>query len=463
MSSGGPPGRPRDDVAVDPLRAKSPGEAAAAVDTTAEVVVESLGSSAPRAGGLVRAGSFVAFAVIATNALNAVFQFVMARILAPSEYSLLATLFVVVLISTVPLSGIQASVAREVAQRRAAGDDADTGVVLRAGLRRMRWILIGLLVLGALAAIPLVILFGVDRPLPFLACAAALAATLPLPVIYGALQGAEQFKALSFTQPFYSVLKLVLGALIGVLGFGASAVLFGVTVATAASLAVGMVPLRKALRQSTGRPEPSDLKLFGGYAAMAAVGTVGYAVHTSADVVVARLSFNSTTAGLWAAASVTAKTVLLTPAVVTTVIFPRVSVLRDRERERSHLSAALGIVLGLALVTATLIWLFRDQIVDIAFGQKYAEAAQWMGPLSFVMVLYALVAVYLFHFLALGVRRYAVLIVVFLAVQFGLFAVLHSTPDDLIIVQGIAAGLLVISGEVTERTLRRQRPVPARQ
>src|SRR5213078_306499 len=145
-----------------------------------------------------------------------------------------------------------------------------------------RWVLVGLIVLGAIAAIPVVILFGVDRPLPFIACAAALAATLPLPVVYGALQGAEQFKALGLTQPFYSVLKLVLGVLIGLLGFGATAVLFGVTAATAASLFVGLVPLRNALRQSAGRPEPSDLKLFGGYAAVAAVGTVGYAVHTSA-------------------------------------------------------------------------------------------------------------------------------------------------------------------------------------
>lgn len=461
MSSGGPPARPRDEVAVDPLRAKSPGEAAAAVDTTAEVVAESLGSSAPRAGGLVRAGTFVAFAVVATNALNAVFQFVMARILAPSEYSLLATLFVVVLVSTVPLTGIQASVAREVAQRRAAGDDSDTGVVLRAGLRRMRWVLVGLLVLGGIAAIPVVILFGVERPLPFIACAAALAATLPLPVVYGALQGAERFKALSFTQPFYSFLKLGAGALIGLLGFGASAVLFGVAAATAASLFVGLVPLRDSLRRSADRPEPRDLNLFGGYAAVAAVGTVGYALHTSSDVVVARLSFDATTAGLWAAASVTAKTVLLTPAVVATVLFPRVSVLRDRERERSHLSAALAIVLGLGVVMATLIWLFRHVIVDIAFGPKYDAAAQWMGPLAFVMVLYALVAVYLFHFLAIGDRRYAVLIVVFLAVQFGLFALLHSTPDDLIIVQAIAAGLLVIAAELNVRTLRHRRPVPA--
>ena len=65
--------------------------------------------------GLLGPGLFVGVAVVVANALNAVFQVALARILDPAEYSLLVALVVVTLIAAVPPLAFQASVAREVA------------------------------------------------------------------------------------------------------------------------------------------------------------------------------------------------------------------------------------------------------------------------------------------------------------------------------------------------------------
>lgn len=423
------------------------GAANVELDATAEVVAESIGTSAPRSGGLLRSGVLVTMAVLFANALNAVFQFVMARILDPAEYSLLATMFVVVVMITVPLSGLQTVMAREVASRIPDGGFAAAGAAFRRAIRQVgRWIAV-IVSLTVISAYPLILVFHVDRPLPFIATAVALAVALPLPIAFGALQGEERFGVLSFVQPVYALMKLTAGVVIGLLGFGASAVMFGVAAATAASFLVVIAPLRAMLRASEGA-QTSDLNLVSAYTLGTAIGVCGYAVHTNIDILVARVSFDATTAGEWAAAAVAAKTILLIPAGVTTVLFPRVAALRDRTRERSHMLAGLGTVAVLGLIAAGIFWTFSGTIIDIAFGPEYAEAADWVGPLAFAMVLYALVQVYLFHFLSLGGIRYALTVVGMLVVQFGLFALLHSTPEDLIVVQAIAAALLVAAGEL---------------
>src|SRR5205809_522162 len=73
--------------------------------------------SPPRssARALLGPGLFVAAAVVAANGLNAVFQIALARIIEPSEYSLLVALVVVTLIAAVPPLAFQAAVARQVA------------------------------------------------------------------------------------------------------------------------------------------------------------------------------------------------------------------------------------------------------------------------------------------------------------------------------------------------------------
>jgi O-antigen/teichoic acid export membrane protein len=427
-------------------------------DLTAEVVGESIGSSGSRAGGLVRGGVFLTLAVLSANLLNAVFQFVMARILEPDEFSLLASMFAVIVMVTVPLSGLQTVMARAVAARVVIGGLPAAGAALRKAARQMGRTIIAVVVVLLVSAYPLIEIFHIDRPLPFIATAVALAAALPLPIAFGALQGTERFGLLSFVQPIYALLKLLAGIVIGMLGFGASAVLFGVAGATAASIIVAIAPLRMMLRASEKVGPDPTMTLVSAYTVGTAIGVCGYAIHTNVDVLVSRISFGADTAGQWAAAAVVAKTILLIPSGITTVLFPRVAKLKDRGRERQHMLAGLATVLVVGLVVATIYWRFSVPIINIAFGSDYERASKYLGALSYTMVLYALVQIYLFHFLSLGGIRYALTVAALVLVQIGLFLVLHSTPADLIIVQAIAAALLVIAGELFYRG-RRERVV----
>ncbi len=384
----------------------------------------------------------LALAVGLANALNAVFQFSLARILDPAEYSLLAALFAVVLIGAVPPLAFQATTARSVASKLAEGRTAEAGVFLRGTLRSvLAWTAVLLLLAAALAAVGAAL--GLAQPLAIGATAATVAIALVIPVVWGGLQGAGRFRDLALATLLFAGTRLAAGVVIGKAGGGVGAVMLGVAGATALTAAVSLVPLRGLLRL-TDSARPVRRRLATLPNAGAAVGLTTLAALATTDLLVAKLAFTGGTAGDYAAASVGARVLLLIPIAVTTVLFPRVATLRDRGRERAHLRAGLLVVGITGAVATALLWTFAEPLINLTFGSKYDDAAPWLGPLSLAMALYALATVYLYHFLSLGRSRFALCLVGILAVQLAIFGAFHASPRELIGIQiGVSAVTLL--------------------
>ena len=392
--------------------------------------------------GLIGSGILIAIAIALANGLNVVFQVALARILHPAEYSLLAALFTVVLVAAVPTIAFQASVARELARRLADGDRAGAGEALRGTLRAtLAWTL-AVVAASAALAWPVAAAFDVDA-LPLLATGATIGAALPVPVAWGALQATGQFGALSVSQIAFAGLRLAAGLAIGLAGGGTGEVMLGVAAATAASVALSLLPLRPLLDEGRRRA-PRRLATLAN--AGAAAGLTALMALSTDDLIVAKLSFASHRAGVYAAASVGSRVLLLAGIAVVTVLFPRVAVLRDAARERRHLLAGLVAVLLVAAPAVAVLFAAARPLLRVTFGAGYSNADAWLGPLAIAMALYALATVYLYHFLSLGRTRFAGVLVALLCVQFVAYAFLHSRPAQLIGVQlATAAGALVAS------------------
>jgi O-antigen/teichoic acid export membrane protein len=385
--------------------------------------------------GLLGPGLFVGVAVVVANALNAVFQIALARILEPEEYSLLVALVVVTLIAAVPPLAFQASVAREVAVALADERPGDAGAALRDTVRGLIPWALGILGLGALAY-PLLDAVGRGGAGATLATAATISAALVIPAVWGGLQGARLFVVLGVAHLTFAVTRLAAGVGIGVAGGGAAAVMGGVAGATAVTLAVTLLPLRD-LWHAAVRSGARRLATLPN--AAAATGLTLLTALASVDVLVAKLAFSPATAGAYGVASVGARVLLLLPIGVTTVLFPRVAILRDRKSERRHLLAGLAVVAALGAVATAVLWVLADPIIRGIFGDEYAAAVPWLGPLSLAMALYALATVYMYHFLSLARARFALVLVGVFVFQLVLFGFLHARPAELVGVQiGIA-------------------------
>ena len=437
------------------------------VEEESEAVFEALTPLPPasrRAPGLVRSGASVAIAMGVSNLLNVVFQLVTARLLPPAEYSLLVTMFAIVLIANVPILSLQAKVAREVAHALARGNPAGAGGILLESLRPLaRWGAI-VLVLGLAAAIPFALIFNVQRELPVLAVSVAVMATVPLPIAWGGLQGGERFASLGLSQLVYAVLKVGAGITLAAVGFGASAIVFGIAAATVVTIGFSLWPLAGLLR--AGRTVARRRRrLLDSYTAGAALVLSLIAALTNMDLLVSRAFLDNTEAGIYAAVGVAARGLLLLPIVATTVLFPRVAVLRHLTAERKHLLGGLGVVLALGMLPLVAFFAIPVELIELGFGKEYTGGAEWLGPLAAAMLIYALVEVYMFHFLALGRVRYGAILAGGLVLQLGLYAFLHDDPRQIIAVQLVTAATLLLLSELFDRRdrwLDRSRDEPAR-
>ena len=386
--------------------------------------------------GLLGPGLFVGVAVVVANALNAVFQIALARILDPAEYSLLVALVVITLIAAVPPLAFQASVAREVAVALSEERPGVAGAAIRDTVRGLVPWALGILVLGALAY-PLLAATGRGDAGATFATAATISAALVIPAVWGGLQGARLFVVLGIAHLTFAATRLGAGLGIGLAGGAAAAVMGGVAGATAVTLVLTLLPLRDLWHAAT-RSGARRLATLPN--AAAATGLTLLTALASVDVLVAKLAFPPATAGAYGVASVGARVLLLLPIGVTTVLFPRVATLRDRARERRHLLAGLAVVAALGAVATAIIWVLADPIVTRIFGEKYAAAVPWLGPLSLAMALYALATVYIYHFLSLARARFALVLCGIFALQLLLFGLLHSRPAELVGVQlGVSA------------------------
>ncbi len=399
---------------------------------------------------LVRSSAAVGLAMAAGNGLTAVTQLSLARLLDPGKYSVVVTLFVVVGVAGVPLGALQAIVARNVASALADAGTAEAGAALRAAVRELVRLAVPVFVAGCLAAVPVAYVLGVHRIAALVATGVVVAASVGLTVVWGGLQGSRRFGFFAGGQVAFAVAKL--GAAVGAaaLGWGVTGVMAGTAVATVLTLAIGLVPLRPYLAhaRAAGHLRYALLNRYSGGAALA---LTLYAILTTVDVAVARLALSHTQAGAYAAASVISRALLLLPVAVTTVLFPRVSTLRDEVREQRHLRAALAVT-GAAGAAATLVlWVGGGEIIRTIFGADYGAAGSWVPLLGAAMTLYGLGYVYLFHTLSLGRSGFALAAWPLVAAQALAFALAHGSGRQLAFVQIAIAAAFAVTADLYHR------------
>ncbi|WP_354699850.1 hypothetical protein DSM112329_00108 [Paraconexibacter sp. AEG42_29] len=411
----------------------------------------------PSQSGLLRSGATVMLFAAAANGLNVVFHLSVARFLEPDEYALLTTIFAINVIATVPLLALQTTVAREMAILLARGDVESAGAVLRTTFTIALRFAAGVCVLLVLLSWPAFAILNIERPLPILATALSITAAVPLPAAWGALQASERFTALSVIQGLGPFLKLVLGVGFAAFGLGASAITFGVVIANIIVFGLAYKVLAPVVQSAGTRRFPAR-KVVGRYAVGSAACLGLYTVLTQSDVIWARGALSAGDAGDYAAASVMGNFVLLLPIGVTTVLFPRIAKLGQDGDGRRDLAFGLGAVIVLSLPLLVAFAAFPRLLLQIAFGSDYLGASSLLLPIGLSMLGYALVTVYMNHFLALGRTRFVVVLGVGILAQQFLFLLAHDSPGGIVWVQ-VAAGLgTAAAAELYEQIVRRRRP-----
>ena len=406
-------------------------------------------SERPRRMSGVRAGVIVFIGIGLANAGNYLFQLIAARWLGPGQYGDLAALMAVAALITLPLGGLQAAVAREVATLEA----EERHTLAAARIRHALSLALGA---GVVATAVLMLFSGLLRQVLDVSSLPAVMMTLALvapaflmPLLLGWLQGVQRFGLLSATLSVGPIVRIALLAAAVAAGKGVAGAIGATLVASAAALAIPLGTLRGDVGRGIPRAEGHFDWLQGLRRSFPVViGLLALTALSTIDIVVANTALDGRQAGIYGSASLIGRVILYLSAAVVTVLLPKVSERSALQLDtKAILSASLLATAALAAVATVVYTLFASTIVSLTVGGDYAEAAPLLWIFALAMSGYALLNVLLFNDLGRSGTAMVKLLAAGMAGQLVGFAIFHDSVSQLVTVSAVTSAILLLLHE----------------
>jgi glycosyltransferase involved in cell wall biosynthesis/O-antigen/teichoic acid export membrane protein len=354
-------------------------------------------SETAKAGGL-------AFATLASNAVQLIFVVIFTRLLGATDYGSLAALVSAFLILLVGGQALQVAAARETTLHRL-GDGPRLSATMD------RWTQELLIACLAACAIGYILRDQIGHLVGVPEHSLAAAAILPTGVLWmllclqrGALQGVRGFKPVGISLVLEALGRLVCGLALVAVGLGVTGAFLG----TPLALAVTSIALFVVLRRRLGRPEPGaepphSLRWLvrGAWAPIGALALL--ALLQNVDVIVVKHQVGGDAAGSYAAAAVAAKAVVWVAIGVGLHLLPEAT--RRTAAGLDPLPVLRRALAVLALVAAPALLIFAvapEQLLRIAFGPDLTDAASALVVLGAAMTVLACAYLTVQYMLALG-------------------------------------------------------------
>jgi O-antigen/teichoic acid export membrane protein len=337
----------------------------------------------------VRSGLVLLIAGALANVCNFAFQILTARQLSVDEYGLLAGFMSAVTIICVSAAALQTAAARAVA----AGENEPGRSMLSDHLTRSA--VVFALALGAaimvsspwsgealhIGELPILML-------GFFGLAASLDA-----IANGRLQGSRRFGRQATYGLMQATGKLAAAATVLVVGYRVVGIVGALVITSLLIAVVGMYASRDLGAIST--------RVFSAEVRRSFAAVFLFWVMVSIDILIARSLWDPQQAGIYAAASVLGKAVLLLPAVISQVLFPH---LAEEHAERRPVTAVMAkailTVLAVTSLATLALALAGPVVVAVLYGERYQAAAPLAWQLGAAMIPFAIFNLLQFHYLA---------------------------------------------------------------
>jgi O-antigen/teichoic acid export membrane protein len=303
-------------------------------------------------------------ATVISAALNFLYNVIVGRYLGPEAFGLLASLMSILGIFTIGTSGFQIATAKEIAKNK-----SDKGSVFldRWTLKILSFGLISVLIF--LVASPLIAkLLNTSIFISTSICLGGLAASL-FSIAIGRLQGASKFIEWQFWGVAATVLKLLGGLVLALLGL--SVFFFPISLALIALVVAFLIIYR------TRNFGNVNLRFRSSAVLSSSISMTLLWIITQFDIVFARSQFSTQESGLYAAAATISKSIPIAVGLAGAIMLPKVAK-KTHEGKTSNkeiLSLAL-ISFFIGLVMALVAVFLRVPIISNLFGAQYSGAIE---------------------------------------------------------------------------------------
>lgn len=395
--------------------------------------------------------------------LNLIYQVLIAHRFSPSDFAAFNSLLSIFAIFSVPLSTLQAAVAKYSAEFSAQNQDRKVRVLLSGFLRNT--FILAVIIFTVFYFLSFHI---VDKlKIPSVSCGYILAILLAVscvaPVFGGGLQGLELFKWLMSASVIGGTLKLVLAFIFILLGFHITGALGALLAGSLAGIIISYIPLKdffsfKAIKENIDPVRDTtnltdntivsngvDFKEIFLYLFPVILANFCFLNLINLDMILVKYFFSPEDSGFYSLAQMVGKIFLFLPAAISLTLFPRTSVLKAKNMDTVPiLKKSLFYCLALCIFAVFLYNLSPALVLKILTGKAYPESVLLGRLFSISMSFFALLFVLIAYFLSLNDLRFLKYLFPFTLLQLLAIILFHHSLIQVQVVLCINAILLFV-------------------
>ncbi|MFX1285678.1 MAG: oligosaccharide flippase family protein [Promethearchaeota archaeon] len=406
-------------------------------------------------------GFLILFFIFSKNFLTFLYQIVMGRLLSPSEFGLLSALLSILAILTIPYKSITIVAAKK---SSLIALNKTLGAIKSLFINILRFIFpffigIGLLLLIFSPFIATTLKF--ETEILIFITVSYVFSTVINPVIEGIFQGMENTNRLGFSLLLFPGIRLVIGLLLVLYGFGVVGAIWGIIIAgfcTPILLLVFVSPYFYTNREDF--PVNIDFQVI----FPVLITDIGFILFFNLDILLIRIFFSTTESGYYAILSTIGRIVLYSATAFIIVMIPKaVKAHESRQDVLKVLKTSLLISLCLSMVVYLSIFFMGEFFVLTIFGELYRPAIAYLPFFTLVFLLYGVVAILINYNVALN--NYSYNIPLFLGIIFEVIGIIlfHDSLSTIFLIMffsvcfmifGIISMILVKRDQSNNRTVQ---------
>lgn len=334
-------------------------------------------------------GSFILLILLnAANFLNYLFHLVMARMLGPIDYGVLAVLTSIIYIFSVPSLSIQTLISKKVTEFNIRGDVAKLkGFFINSEKKLIKLsLLLFFIFIGA--SFYLKELLGISEGL-ILVTGFVIFGSLLSPLALGALQGMKKFSVFGYNQVAGSLLKLIIAVVLVLFGLKVYGPIIGFVIGILSSFFIALPYLKEILKSEN--IENIEVKLFSQENLPTLISILSIVLMYSIDIILAKIFFSPELAGKYAVASMFGKMIFIGTMAVGNALFPISSERFLKKNGTTRMFKRTIIVIStICAFVILLYYLIPGFLVNILFGTEYTEIS---GILVYIGVTFSIISI----------------------------------------------------------------------
>ncbi len=325
-------------------------------------------------------GSLILFILINLgNLINYLYQIIMARMLGPSDYGILAVLISFTYIFAIPTLAIQTAVSKKIAIFNVQKEYSKMKGLFFSFLKRL--FILSLIVFVLFVILSLFIVKPLNISFWLLILTGILIITsFVYPLAAGSLQGMKKFSALGWNTVFIFSIKIISAIILVLLGFKVYGALLGFIIGIVFGFVFALPYIKEIIN---AKAENDGIKFFNRENILIFGAMLVFVFIYSIDVILARVFFPGEIVGKYAVISTIGKIILFSTMSIGNAMFP-ISAERHYAgaKTKGIIKKASLYVFFLCAVAIILFIIFPELIIKLLFGNQYLETAKLLPYLG---------------------------------------------------------------------------------